>query len=183
MLAANQDVYNPVHAHVLNKDGGAAWGAAGGVVYSTFTPPPIAFACCTNNGYYSSADPTLDLIHPNAANPLDWNNNSTLVVVNKNGATTDSSGNTIRYVIQRMCRTKNESPNPKGIEDTTLIPPETGCLFSNNAITGNETKVLSATEVCKGGGCAKAGQTVLMRITVRTDGPKNTVSYAQAIVY
>jgi type IV pilus assembly protein PilX len=176
MQAANKDVYQNAD-HVLNKDGGANPGAVAGVVYSAFTPPPVGFVCCINPGYHSSYDPSLDLIHPNAANPLDWNNNSTLVKIDQFGNTTDSSGNTVRYVIQRMCRAANALPHPS---DT---PTQTGCLYSNNAITNNETRVLNATEVCQGAGCAKGGQTVLIRITVRTTGPKNTVSYAQTIVY
>jgi type IV pilus assembly protein PilX len=182
MQAANKDVYQDAN-HVLNEDGGAVWGTVGGVVYSTFSPPPIGFACCANKGYYSSYDPTLDLIHPNATNPLDWNNKSTLVTLDSSGNTTDSSGNTIRYVIQRMCRAANTLPNTSDSAATGTKPAQTGCLYSNNAITNNETRVLNATETCQGAGCAKGGQTVLMRITVRATGPKNSVTYAQSIVY
>jgi hypothetical protein len=181
MQTAGKDVYQDAD-HVLNNDGGVV-NTTTGVVYSTFSPPPIGFACCANNGYFSSYDPTLNLTNPNAANPLNWSNNSATVVVDQFGSTTDSSGNTIQYVIQRMCRAANTLPATSESAANGPKPAQTGCLFSNNAITNNETRVLNATEVCQGAGCAKGGQTVLMRITVRTTGPKNSVSYAQSIVY
>jgi type IV pilus assembly protein PilX len=182
MQAANKDVYQDA-AHVLNNDYGSAWGAVSNtIVYSTITPPPVGFTCCVNKGYRSSYDPTVSLTNPSGSG-IKWDNNdSFLVVTDTSNNTVDSSGNTIRYVIQRMCRAANTLPDPKG-EGVVNGVTFTGCLFSNNAITNSETRVLSATEVCQGAGCAKGGQTVLMRITVKTTGPKNTVSYAQSIVY
>jgi type IV pilus assembly protein PilX len=182
MQAANKSVYQDTD-DVLNNDGGAAWGSIGVVAYSTSTPPPINFVCCQNKGYYSSYDPSLNLTNPNAANALDWSNKSIAVVLDQFGNTTDSNGNSIRYVIQRMCRTANALPNTSESAATATKPAQTGCLYSNNAITNNETRVLNATEVCVGAGCANGGQTVLMRITVRATGPKNSVTYAQSIVY
>jgi len=180
MQTDNQDIYKN-NTHALNIDGGAAWGVVNGAVYSTFTPPPIGFVCCANKGYHSSLDPNLSLTSSTGTR-INWDDNdSTLVVMDQNGNTTDSSGNTIRYVIQRMCRTANRLPYVT--EQTTNLPYQTGCMFSNNVITNNETRVLAATEVCQGAGCAKGGQTTLMRITVRAAGPKNTVTYAQTIVF
>jgi len=182
MQAANKDVYQDSD-DALNIDGGAAWGAVGGVTYSIFTPPPIGFVCCANKAYHSSYDPTVSLTNPSGTG-IKWDSNdSTAVVLDQFGNTTDSNGNSIRYVIQRMCRAANTLPNTTDSAATGTKPAQTGCLFSNNAITNNETRVLNATEVCQGAGCAKGGQTVLMRITVRATGPKNSVTYAQSIVY
>jgi type IV pilus assembly protein PilX len=179
MQAANKDVYQDAD-HVFNNDhGNTGIAIVNPVVYSPATPPPVGFSCCANKGYYSSLDPTVNLT---SGTGINWDNNdSFLVVTDTSNNTIDSSGNTIRYVIQRMCRTANTLPFTT--EQPLATPHLTGCLYSNNAITNNQMNVLNATQVCQGAGCAKGGQTVLMRITVRATGPKNSVSYAQTIVY
>jgi type IV pilus assembly protein PilX len=189
MQAANKDVYQDA-AHVFNNDhGNTGVALVNLVVYSTATPPPIGFSCCANNGYLSSFDPAVSLTNPNPASGtgIKWDNNdSFLVVTDTSNNTIDSSGNTIRFVIQRMCRTANTLPASTPASESPAvgtIPAKTGCLYSNNAITNNQMNVLNATQVCQGAGCAKGGQTVLMRITVKVTGPKNTVSYAQTIVF
>jgi type IV pilus assembly protein PilX len=111
------------------------------------------------NGYYSNVDNTLDLFAD-----ATWNA-STIP------ETVDSSGNRIRYIIQRMCRSANQLP-------TTL-----DCLFSDAQQDTNGKNVPLPQEICKGDGCPSAGQSPLIRITIRSQGPKNTVSYLQAFVY
>jgi type IV pilus assembly protein PilX len=64
---------------------------------------------------------------------------------------------------------------------------------SSDAITdpsGNTTRydtnsqaILLPQDVCSGPGCPAAGQSVQMRITSRTTGPKGSVSYVQTFVY
>lgn len=85
--------------------------------------------------------------------------------------TTDGSGNRIRYIIQRMCRTSNQ------------VPTTANCLFSGafRSTSGQEVKLPQ--EVCTGTGCPVAGQAPQIRVTTRTIGPRNTVSYVQAFVY
>jgi len=158
MEAAGKGVYNDTD-HALNNNGGiAGYTNADGTV------------CCQNAGYYSNVGPTQSLTD----GTFNWNANSMLVG-------TDNSGNTIRYVIQRMCRTAGEIPATQ--EHPELAPPKTGCLFSSAALDNNGKAILYAPQVCQGSGCPSAGQTALMRITSRVIGPKNTVSYIQTVVY
>jgi len=82
----------------------------------------------------------------------------------------DSSGNSTRYVIQRMCR-------------NAAIIQGNECLFSGPLQNTNGMNIPLPQEVCKGAGCPAAGQTPQIRITSRTTGPRNTISYVQAFVY
>jgi type IV pilus assembly protein PilX len=123
-----------------------------------------------NPGYYSSADPALNLFadatwdNDTPANPNNNSQNSIFVGV-------DSSGNKVRYVVQRMCRTPNVA-----IRDAD-------CLFSGALVDTNGQNIKLPQDICKGDGCPAAGQSPQIRITSRTTGPKNTLSYVQAFVY
>jgi hypothetical protein len=111
------------------------------------------------SGYYSNVTPALDLFAD-----ATWNA-STIPEV------TDSSGNNIRYIIQRMCRNAD-------------LPVQTAdCLFSGALEDKNGQAIPLPQEICSGPGCPVAGQTPQIRITSRVTGPKNTVSYVQAFVY
>jgi len=114
-------------------------------------------------GYYSNADPALDLFDDGT-----WDDGHSLLVGNDPDPIT---GNTTRYVIQRMCRNANQ-------------PIQTAdCLFSGAVLDNNGQHVKLPQEVCQGAGCPSAGQSPQIRITSRVTGPKNTVSYIQAFVY
>ncbi len=111
------------------------------------------------NGYYSNADPALNLFAD-----ATWN-------ISTIPAVTDSSGNTIRYIIQRMCRTAN------------VAIQNADCLFSDAVEDSNGQQIALPQDICDGDGCPVAGQTPQIRITARATGPKNSVSYVQAFVY
>ncbi len=115
-------------------------------------------------GYYSSLDPARSLTATSGTRFL-WDNTDSVALA------ADSSGNTVRYIIQRMCRTP-------GVAIGTAM-----CLFSGAAIDNNGQNIPLPQEVCNGPGCPVAGQTPHIRITSRITGPKNTLSYVQAIVY
>ena len=114
----------------------------------------------TRPGYFSSADPVLNLTAD-----ATWNDVNNVLVG------TDASGNTVRYIIQRMCRTADQA-----IETA-------GCLFSTSTEDNGEQRVKYPKDICDGPGCPVPGQTPQLRVTVRVSGPKNTVSYVQAFVY
>jgi type IV pilus assembly protein PilX len=124
-------------------------------------------------GYYSNLDPSLSLTDGTG---IQWNNNDSVLVTSS-----DVTGNQIRYVIQRMCRTANELPAT--IEQPLLSPPKTGCMFSSAALNNSGQSIPYASDVCRGAGCPTAGQTALIRITAQVIGPRNTVSYIQTVVY
>lgn len=112
-----------------------------------------------NPGYHSSADPALVL-----TNEATWDDANNALVGE------DATGNTVRYIIQRMCRTPN------------VAIKNADCLYSRPQEDGNSQEV--GGEKCSGTGCkAPPGLSPQLRVTVRTTGPKNTVSYVQAFVY
>lgn len=111
-------------------------------------------------GYHSSVDPDLNLTDDDT---WDGENNVSLAV--------DASGNTVRYIIQRMCRTPD------------VAIQNANCLFSSGAEDKNGQEVPLPKDVCFGPGCPVAGQTPRIRVTVRVEGPKNAISYVQAFVH
>lgn len=111
-------------------------------------------------GYYSNADPALNLLAT-----------GTWVDGVSSAAVTDASGNTYRYIVQRMCRTANQ------------VLSKTNCLFSGSATDNSGKTIPLPSDICSGPGCPVAGQSPQYRVTVRTTGPKNTVSFIQALVY
>lgn len=111
------------------------------------------------SGYYSNIDPALDLFAD-----ATWD----AITI---PAATDSSSNTIQYVIQRACRIPN------------VAVGAAGCLYSGAAQDSNGQEIPLPQDVCDGPGCPVAGQSTMIRITSRVKGPKNTVSYVQAFVY
>jgi type IV pilus assembly protein PilX len=129
-------------------------------------------------GYYSNADPALSLttdtvwdkIQPTITFTDSAGNNRAIGV-------TDSVGNTILFIVQRMCRVDY------GANDTRNIPNTTNCLFSSAALDNNGKQIPLPQDICVGGGCPSSGQTPQIRITARVKGPKNTVSYIQSFVY
>lgn len=112
-------------------------------------------------GYYSNADPNLNL-----TDPATWVNASSMLVG------TDNSGNEIRFIIQRMCR------------DPDQVASKTNCLFSAAALDNNGQSIPLPSDVCQGSGCPVAGQSPQYRVTSRAAGSSTkTVSYIQAFVY
>ncbi len=110
-------------------------------------------------GYYSNADPALSLTAATT-----WTNDTS------SDAVIDGSGNTYRYIIQRMCRTANQ----------VLSKPN--CLFSGIVKNNSGMEIPLPSSICNGPGCPSAGQSPQYRVTVRVTGPKSTVSYIQAVV-
>ena len=117
------------------------------------------------NGYYANLDPAKSLTASSGTRFL-WDNTDSKLV-----GTDTATQNTTRYVIQRMCRTSGVA-----IKDAN-------CLFSDAILDNNKQNIPLPQEICKGSGCPVAGQTPQIRITSRTTGPKNTLSYVQAFVY
>lgn len=107
-------------------------------------------------GYYSGTYPELDLSLGST-----W-------VSGSSGAVSDGRNNSYQYIIQRMCKYQNVKISTDH------------CLFSGIPDKNGE---MGETRPCDGPGCPSAGQLPQYRVTVRVTGPKNTLSYIQAIVY
>ena len=115
------------------------------------------------NGYYSNADDaTLNL-----TDYASWGDGTSMLVG------TDVTGNEVRYIIQRICR------------DPNVVLSTSNCLFSAPSFdtSGQSTPLLSTVCPTTNPGCPKVGQNPEYRITSRTTGPGNTLSYVQAFVY
>ncbi|HEY8100132.1 MAG TPA: hypothetical protein VIF82_05225 [Burkholderiaceae bacterium] len=113
------------------------------------------------HGYYSSVvTPALDL-----SADATWAASTAVTPI------TDSSGNKISYIIQRLCRNQN------------VAVQNADCLFSGATVDPNGQNIPLPQDVCQGAGCPVAGQAPEVRITTRTQGPRNTVSYVQALVF
>lgn len=84
----------------------------------------------------------------------------------------DASGNTVKYIIQRMCRLDNKS-----------MQNGNDCLLSSALEDGSNQQVPLPQTICKGSGCPAAGQSPQIRVTIRVEGPRNTLSYVQAYVH
>lgn len=117
-------------------------------------------ALSTEHGYFSNADPTFNLTL--ASN---WTGDNRVALA------ADANGNTVEYIIQRMCRVANTR-----IQDAD-------CLFSAASKDNGGQKIPLSKDICDGPGCPSAGETPQVRITVRVVGPRNTLSYLQAFVY
>ncbi|MBI5430212.1 MAG: hypothetical protein HY938_07120 [Nitrosomonadales bacterium] len=115
------------------------------------------------NGYYSNADPALDLFAD-----ATWNAITAVPPV------IDGSGNSVQYIVQRMCRAANQ------------VLSTANCLFSSAALNTSGMSVPLPWQVCDptvSPGCPVAGQAPMYRFTARITGPKNSVSYIQSFVY
>jgi hypothetical protein len=140
-------------AHPFNIDNG-------GPVGSPFYSP----------GYWSSLNPNLSLTATSGTR-INWNDTDSVLVT----PDPDSSGNSIRYVIQRMCNTANLTP--------VETPQVNNCLYSGPLVSVNGQAIPLPQQICQGPGCPPQGQSPQIRITSRITGPRNTVSYVQAFVY
>lgn len=117
----------------------------------------------TENAYYATSD---------GFDPLadqSWRGGGVTTRFAEGGGITagvDSSGNRIRYVIQRMC-------------SEVGVPTEDLCLLIEGIAEGHDQGVSTGRSDIGNDGLASP----VYRITARVDGPRNTVSYVQAFVY
>jgi type IV pilus assembly protein PilX len=140
---------------LLNNSGLSVWN-------DNTTPPTLLFNLDNPSlGYYSSVRPVANLTNGSFA----WTN------ANSVSLGTDASGNSVRYIIERMCITPN------------LKPSQQNCVFSTPVTTLNSQAVVSADQVCQGLGCTSNVQSPQLRITAQVLGPKNTYSYVQTFAY
>ena len=114
-------------------------------------------------GYYATqtADPTK--FNWDASDSLPADDASGLIDANGK----DKSGNTVRYVVQRMCRNAG-------------APAKENCLFGSPVVESNSQSVRDTT---RAGAVLPVEQSPMYRVTARVVGPRNTVSYIQAFVY
>jgi type IV pilus assembly protein PilX len=119
-------------------------------------------AVTDGTGYWATWQTNVDLIGDDPAKPdFDW---GTAV-----DAGTDAAGNQVSYVIQRLCYGSGP-PSSTG-----------GPCVSSTIATSSAPSSKGAAQV---GSLAFTAQTsAFYRVTVKVTGPRNTVSYVQAVVY
>jgi type IV pilus assembly protein PilX len=91
---------------------------------------------------------------------FDWDNLSVQSTAN------DGTGNRVRYVIHRMCALAGATD----VANQECVSP--------TSVSGNGSKQLGGE-----GNVFNESLIALFRVTVRVDGPRNTVSYTQAMIY
>lgn len=93
--------------------------------------------------------------------PHDWINSAQVLA-------TDAAGNTVSYVIHRMCSASGMAPNASQ------------CVMTSG---GGSTQKSTFGSIDYSRGKFGTGTTAYYRITARIEGPRRTVSYVQAMVY
>lgn len=106
-------------------------------------------------GYFANWDTAFD--------PATFNWNALATTVG-----TDSAGNTIQYVVHRLCRNSNETANAPGQQ----------CVSLTGAGTSSSKGGVSYGSISLSGTLQ-----VYYRVTARATGPRNTVSYVQSVMY
>ena len=115
----------------------------------------------TTNAYYATWQTDVDLIGNDASKTdFDWSTAATV-----SGSPT---GYTVRYVIHRLCETQ-------GATTSSACVKTTGASSSASASTKGAANY--------GTLAISVSTSALYRVTVRVDGPRNTLSYIQSSLY
>jgi Tfp pilus assembly protein PilX len=101
---------------------------------------------------------------------FDWKNKSSEL-------TKDAAGNTVAYVVHRMCQLPDAAPT------------DANCFTARSASTGGtsmrikEPGDFACLDPRTGANLCGAAANPYYRITVKVTGPRSTVSYVQAVIY
>lgn len=125
-------------------------------------------------GYHASnpqpADANYAVDHIDLKSNAVWTDNTKTEPASGSGIDANGydalTGNTTRYVIQRMCKNQGSTS-------------ASSCIFGVAAAEGGSRGALGY----NGAGLTPTGDSPLYRVTARILGPKNTVSYIQSFVY
>lgn len=124
-------------------------------------------------GYFANWQTGSDLTGNNPAQ-ADFNWDANAVRLARDPVT----GNEVRYVVHRMCRESNKSVVSTDCIVVTLATGTGGSgLGQSKRGGGGQTDAAGLGDVTAGGGL------VYYRVTVRIDGPRNTRSFVQAMLY
>lgn len=127
----------------------------------------------TTSGYYATCS-TFDASTDKACGATNLTTTSWVAGTNSRFAAgtgitngVDLSGNTIQYIVQRMCT-------------ATGAPSTANCLYGAVATPANGMGVVDAPQA---GAPTTSVPSPAYRVTAKVTGPKNTVSYIQAYIY
>lgn len=114
--------------------------------------------------YYATWQQALDLYGSGVGTPFDWSANSLLVG-------TDSAGNEVRYVVHRLCGNSGASSSPAA-----------NCVRTSASGAASTAEGSTKGTTTYGSAALPAPTAVYFRVTVRILGPRNTLSYVQAVL-
>jgi len=120
-------------------------------------------------GYYSTRQDNLDLTgnRGGATDGVDWDGtNSEMPVKAFKVAAGDGSGNTIYYLIHRLCSVPG-----------SVNAPAQSCATASVSGVGSSQDAPDYSSYA-----LRVTNQIYYRVTSRVDGPKNTVSYVQAVI-
>jgi type IV pilus assembly protein PilX len=145
------------------------WGVEQARLYlrNTLTGNPAALdQDSAGNGYYASWQAGTDLYGRTAttSDDFNWNGNGVLVG-------TDAGGNEVRYVIQRLCQFAGAGTSAGA-----------NCIKTSTQGTGAVGGGGTMGVVSYGTMALPPPLTIYYRVTVRVAGPRNTMSYIQAVL-
>jgi hypothetical protein len=123
------------------------------------TPPPNLINDQPAAGYYSSWQPQFDPLNT----PAIWADGASFLA-----SADDGTGNEVRYIIHRLCSGAGMS----------VDNPAQSCVILSSEGAGGAKE-----GGCYGCGAPESKKQPYFRVTVRTAGPRNTVSYVQGIMY
>ena len=118
--------------------------------------------------YYASWQQTQDLTGNNSLIANDYNWDSTNAGEQPRDLGFDGAGNRVQYVVHRLC-------------DTAGQPNDVHCVKSSlvaGSMAAGASKIIQGA----GGGTVPGKSSVLYRVTVKITGPRNTVSFVQAVM-
>ena len=121
------------------------------------------------DGYYSTRQAGIDLTgnNPGPGGGVDWGGSDPSQPTKAfDAGVVDATGAHVYYVIHRLCK------NPGNVND-----PNQSCATTLSQGIGSTQKVADYSQYALKGVLAP-----FYRITVRVDGPKNTVGYVQAVI-
>jgi len=124
----------------------------------------------TAQGYYATRQDSLDLTGnktEGGTDGVDWDGSEASQPVKaKNAGALDGSGNTVYYLIHRLCSITG-----------SINGPGQSCATASIAGMGSSQDAPDYS-----GYALKLKNQVYYRVTARVNGPKNTVSYVQAVI-
>jgi Tfp pilus assembly protein PilX len=121
----------------------------------------------SSNGYFATWQESIDLLGNDASKAdFNWTSNS----ITTSGSYAGPTGYTVRYVIHRLCQSTGD---PTGSSANCVK------TTTSSSITSTGTKGAAA----YGSYAITVPTAALYRITVRVDGPRNTLGYIQSTLF
>jgi type IV pilus assembly protein PilX len=148
---------NATHVGDLGIEKARSWLLANAKILNADQPGVVDGA-----GYWASMQSGLDLLgNDSTKTDYDWTTGITVATP------APPAGYAVRYVIHRLCA-------------ATGAPTDTGCVKSaETAASTSSTKGAAA----YGSYGISASTSAMYRITVKVNGPRNSTSYVQAVLY